>query len=152
MNRWTLRTAKIAPGVTLAVMGVYTAVIFTDQNVASPQLNSVILAWLGIANVLAFGCLALALVYDRLASMRLDVESLRWSQPMPVASRAAGTVYPQAAVGGALSAMDDPTVSMPIAPKRPRGHRGRRRQPPEAEQPLKLVVDDVRLNGSTRWN
>jgi len=140
-----LRYMLIAPALTLMALGLYASSVITEPTI-SPQANSVWLTCLGLANVLAFGAVGLALLAKETQALRLEVEALRWRQPaampLPQVQVAGGTVY---------GALDGPTQPVQMVPR----HRGRRRrgrrdpEPPSGSLKLVPMAPDLRrINGS----
>jgi hypothetical protein len=70
MKVWKLRLCKIAPGVTLAALFGYTCAVVTEPNLLSTQLNTLVLAWLLVANMITIGLLAFALAASELDELR----------------------------------------------------------------------------------
>lgn len=70
MKVWKLRLCKIAPCVTLTALFGYSCAVVTEPTLLSQQLNTLVLAWLLVGNMVTIGVLAFALVYDHLEDLR----------------------------------------------------------------------------------
>jgi hypothetical protein len=88
-----VRLAKYLSVATVIALVAYTASVFTQAKL-STQLNSLVLAWLVLANLISFGSLFLAVAERDIHALRMEPERLRWNQPTTQLPAVVGTVYP----------------------------------------------------------